>query len=317
MQANPSSPKLTIDDWRCCVQEHWADGQGLGSCNWERGLNHLVYTNTGSRAEFVWDSERFDWRRRTNRSSKKKVQGGAPGEAAELDRLRRENARLRELAGISAPPSSPAGRAHEPPPRLLSRSRASEPPPRLLSRPRQPRPPTGGPSPTRGSGVHISTAIAYPDLAASGSRSIAAAALATPSQAEERARRRAGELDHSPCDDEPRSEASSGASGHRGRSHDQGQKRARQPASPSPTVSPSPADSSASGPCSARRPAVLPTSENPQGYSWLAGASGNQGKGSSSSSTEPAPPGPGDRPRFRRRGRESEHVDRRIHQVAT
>jgi hypothetical protein len=36
---------------------------------------------------------------------------------------------------------------------------------------------------------------------------------------------------------------------------------------------------------------VLPTSENPQGYSWLAGASGNQGKGSSSS-TEPAPPGP-------------------------
>ena len=198
MQASPSNPKLTIDDWRCCVKEHWADGQGLGSCNWERGLNHLVYTNTGSRAEFVWDSERFDWRRRTNRSSKKKVQGGAPGEAAELDRLRRENARLRELAGISAPP----GRAHEPPPRLLSRSRASEPPPRLLSSPRQPRPPTRGPSPTWGSGVHISTAIAYPDLAASGSRSIAAAALATPSQAEERARRRAGSRRSysSPCD---------------------------------------------------------------------------------------------------------------------
>ena len=86
--------QLHITDWRCKIPEHW-DQEGLGSCGWDKSSSHLVYTESGQRALYVWDKERYDWYKTTNRSSKKKFPGAVAGAAAEIDRLRAENNRLR------------------------------------------------------------------------------------------------------------------------------------------------------------------------------------------------------------------------------
>jgi hypothetical protein len=99
--AEPSRRKAsTISDWTCQVADH---SQAGGHCAWSKSLTHLVYDDEGCRALFRWSPETGQWYRQSNRGPKKLIANGAPGEASELDRQSRENAKLRaEVTSLRA-----------------------------------------------------------------------------------------------------------------------------------------------------------------------------------------------------------------------
>ena len=100
-----------VHDWRCTTREHWSR-EGLGSCEWHRGLIHVVYDARGSTAPFAWHPE-LGWYRQSNRGggrshgrrlSQVDRESAPPGVLADLQRVQRENSRLLdELAGVYRP----------------------------------------------------------------------------------------------------------------------------------------------------------------------------------------------------------------------
>ena len=85
-------PAVAIDDWTCHAADHIADGK---ECCWDRDQTHLVYDVNGARAQFRFSPETQQWYKQTSRGPRTKVIGGPAGAAAELDRRKQENAKLR------------------------------------------------------------------------------------------------------------------------------------------------------------------------------------------------------------------------------
>ena len=167
-----------VSDWRCQVPDHWISGS-LGSCPWDKGLIHLVYTDTGSRAQFKWSIEQSGWFKQTNRSSKTKIPGAPAGAAAELERIHLENRQLREYhahvtGDRSSLPASSSGQV--PKARAAPYQRDSTPARKGQGKGRQAPP--------------AERRRVLPVQLQPGTGSIAEAAEATPSQADVRAERR-------------------------------------------------------------------------------------------------------------------------------
>ena len=85
------SRQIEISDWTCQVDSHHP-------CDWDRNLLHVVKDTNAHKHTYRFSPETQEWYRQTNRSGKKKIEGGSAGVAAELERLRAENAQLQRLA---------------------------------------------------------------------------------------------------------------------------------------------------------------------------------------------------------------------------
>ena len=90
------SRQIEISDWTCQVDSHHP-------CDWDRNLLHVVNDTNAHKHTYRFSPETQEWYRQTNRSGKKKIEGGSAGVAAELERLRAENAQLQRIAKTGTP----------------------------------------------------------------------------------------------------------------------------------------------------------------------------------------------------------------------